>query len=270
MTERSEGKLYPPFEQWLSGEKAPDNDPNAILADIAENLFPHFAYNQFDIGRDPAQRLQYDTASSALTVLDNPRRRDLSENCGNCMDLVTKAYLLICQKYPILKKHLVFFNVEESEYFNEGGAHQVLVYADVVEIDRVPMVDYEKEYSSRCRLGLDGMGAILDPTFCRVVGINDVRYSLRIPVPVNKRGDTPLFPGEFGLAIPLALTRERLCVVFDVNFEERDLLIGFKEPLGALNFYRSGNSIVRELLVNDPEIFENISALRIAVRELLN
>ena len=270
MTESSEVKLYPPFEEWLSGEKAPDDDFEAILIDVLENLFPHFAYNQFDIARNPDNRIRYEVSSEVLMILDNPRRRNLSENSGNCMDLVTKAYLLICQKYPILKKHLVFFNTFEMEYFSDG-AHQVLVYADDVEIgERVPMTDFEQEYRQGS-VWLNGRGAILDPTFGVITGIYDKRYKLQCPVPVGRRGDIPMnLHSEIGIAVPLAITKNKTHVFFDIHPGQNDLLIGFKEPNQKLNFYRFEDPKVGETLAYEPEIMANISALRAAIRRLLS
>lgn len=121
--------LYPAFQDWLAAEKAPEDDFDAMLTDVVENLFPHFAYNQFDIARNPEERLRYDEEDEILWVYHNPRRFDLAENSGDCMDIAVKTYLLICEKYPVLKKHIALFDAHEADYF-DVGFHKVLLFAE--------------------------------------------------------------------------------------------------------------------------------------------
>lgn len=267
MSELEKPGLYHGFENWLSSPRAPDGDVNAMLLDIRDNLLPHFQYNQFDIARNPDRRMRFDARGGILYILDDPLRKNLAVNCGNCIDLATKAYLLICQKYPALRKHLVLFDVKEKRYFKDGS-HKVLVYADDVLIDGVSMVDFEEEYSNGKRIFINGRGSIIDPTFGRCGFLFGKGYELFCPVPMNLNGDIPLDALEpsLGIAIPLAITRKKIHVFFDVYVDGKEVLVGFEKPRRKVKFHRYDDPVINETLSEDPEIMENIRALSSAIK----
>jgi len=271
------------FDDWIHSPRADLSNMNAVMEDI-RLLLPLFEYNDFaladrDVEYEGSQDSGHFVFKEAIDLLD------LSSKAGLCGRLAARAYILILEKYPELRRGLYLLSGEHKKHFYGGGDNRHLFLGLAMDepsallenirsilppdVDLPASVNYvapgENDGDDDRRHYVPGDLWIIDPSLNEIVALQPFHnhdYSINVvAVQTRMRADVELFYQKlYVLALPSDLGVVSLA--WTISNEQLNVRAIIKKVGGSFKSHRVGSDDFNTVCGAHPELVEVLKTIK--------